>query len=261
MELHNILCDDAIKNILFHSRRCWDYTYPTGTALEVAIYRGLQPFYDVKLLGSPLTIVDVKKGNDALDIKGYKDLGHAFRITASSNTTENNFVEQNLPNGSQIKVRVPKSVNTMVKRPNVDTKNSKKPLRILSEGLDDYKKFANVTTEKAGCENLYSVVVVYGEDKGYRSIFLTLEKFTEPELASAEHLYKKDGTSKGYNGFDKNGTLIYSLSLFNRGSVNSMKRFETSRGVLYTWSLAETEEFSIRDRNDLLKDGTIQFVE
>lgn len=263
MKLLDVISLDAIHNIVYHCKKCWDYTYPTSTALEEAIYRGLKPFYnDPKSLGAPNTIVDVSKEKDAFDVKGGKKLGHLKKLTKSANFDENIFAEQILPNALKIKVRIPKNIMTMVRRPNVDMENwVGDPLSIINKSIGDYEKFANGTTKKSGCDTLYTIVVLYGEDqeKGYRSIFLTLEDFSVPEIKDAKLLLGEDGKSKGYLGLDSDGNLNYRLSRFNRGSVNSDKRFDTSRGILYTWPIEVAEEY-VGKLEDLLKDGAIRTI-
>lgn len=264
MKLFDILSKEAIYNIIGHCKKCWDYTYPTGKALEEAIYRGIKPFYkNSQSLGAPNTIVDVSKEKDAFDIKGKKKLGHLKRLSKSSNKENNIFVEQILPNALRIKVKIPKNITTMVQRPNVDMENWKgDPLKIIKASISYYKNFAHTTTKKVNCDNLFSVVVLYGEDekKVYRSLFITLEEFSEPEIALAKYHLKKDKSYAGYNGFDKDGNIIFSLTPFNRGSVNCNKIFNTNQGVLYTWPIEETDP-TIYDEFYLLKDGAIKIIE
>lgn len=257
----NIISVDAVYNILMHCRKCWDYTYPTGNALEEAIYRGLKPFYtDAQSLGAPNTIVDVSKQKDAFDVKGGKKIKHMKRITTSANYKENMFVDQILPNSHVVTVQIPKHLTTMVQRPNIDMKNWRgDPFDIIKKCVQYYKRFAEITTKKANCDNLFSIVVLYGEHNGYRSIFMTLEEFSSPEIVTADLHLKKDGKKAGYIGYDAAGNIVYSLYPFNRGSVNSHKRFETNKGVLYTWPIKEDHPV-IYNESDLVKDGSIEFV-
>jgi hypothetical protein len=260
--LFDVLSDDAVYNIIGHCKKCWNYTYPTGTALEEAIYRGIKPFYkNSQSLGAPNTIVDVAKEKHGFDLKGSKSLGHVTKIAKSANCNDNIFVEQILPNALKIKVKVPKYITTMVQRPNVDMENWKgDPEKIINASIVNYKNFAISTTKSAGCDNLYSIVVLYGEDKGYRSIFVTLEEFSVAEIASAKHYLKQNKVNAGYIGLDKNGDVVYSLSPFNRGSINSYKKFKTSQGVLYTWPVEEIDD-TIYDKAFLLDNGAIKIIE
>jgi hypothetical protein len=263
MKLTDILTENAIYNIIGHCKKCWDYTYPTGKALEEAIYRGLKPFYqDTQSLGAPNTIVDVAKNKEGFDAKGGKQLDHLMKIGKSANNDNNIFVEQILPNALKVKVKIPTHITTMVQRPSVDMENWKgDPVAIINKSIAGYQKFANDSIKAIGCKQLYSIVVLYGEDqkKGCRSLFFTLEDFSIPEIATAKHYLKKNGTNAGYLGLDNEGNVIYSLAAFNRGSVNSYKKFKTTKGFLYTWLIEEIDPV-IYDKQFLEKDGTIQIV-
>lgn len=263
MKLLDVIAEEAVYNIIGHCMKCWDYTYPTGTALEEAVFRGLKAYYENSYsLGAPNTIVDVKKDTDAFDIKGGKKLSYLKKMSKSTNLEENIFIEQILPNTEKINVRIPKSIMTMIQRPNVDMENWRgDPNKIISAAISDYKNFASTTTKKANCNSLYSLVVLYGEDKAkkYRSIFITLEEFVEPEIVSTKHHLKQDKSYSGYNGFDKDGKLVYALSPFNRGSINSYKAFDTSKGVLYTYDIEENDPI-VYDKTFLEKFGSIKFL-
>jgi hypothetical protein len=105
MHIFDVIQEEAVYIILGHCRKCWDYTYPTGKALEEAIYRGLKPFYpSIQSLGAPNTIVDVAKEKDAFDIKGGKKLAQLKKINKKSNHKENIFVEQILPGVIKLKI-------------------------------------------------------------------------------------------------------------------------------------------------------------
>jgi len=264
MHIFDVIQEEAVYNILGHCRKCWDYTYPTSNALEEAVYRGLRPFYaNAQSLGAPNTIVDAAKEKDAFDIKGGHQIDHLQRITKKSNLAENFFVEQVFPNAVKIKLRVPKHITTMVKRPDVDMEKWQgDPETIIKDCVEEYKTFAEETTKKSGCDNLYSIVVLYGQDKKseYRSLYFTLEEFSVPEITKFEHKKKKDGSPiKGYLGIDSNGDVIYSLAPFNGGSCNSYKRFNTQRGLLYTWKTEKTDPI-IYDKSFLSKDGKLTIV-
>jgi hypothetical protein len=250
--MKNQLTQSCINNILGHIKNCWNYDYPTGKTLETAIFRGIEPFYaNAKLLGSPSTIVDVGKNNEAFDIKGCKKLGHMVKIVKSSNHVMNNFAEQTVPNSNKIIVRIPKSVVTQVRRPNVDLKNyTGNAKKIIDEQIQDYHQFAVTTTRDDGYEVLFSIVVLYGIDKGFKSVFLTLKKFDIPQIKNYIIENKKDGTPCAYKGIDATGKDIFSLSSFNKGSSNFYKSFCTEEGILMTW-LAEEKNQTIFTREEL----------
>lgn len=261
--MNNLICEEALHNILGHIRKCWDYTYPTGSALEEAIYRGLKPFYNkVESLGSPKTLTDIRKDKDAFDVKGAKKLGHIRKIQSNSNSEENNFVEQQLPNRKKITVRIAKSVYTQVRRPKVDLKNYKgDALKILQEQINEYHQFALKTTTKDGCENIISIVCQYGEDKGFRSVYLSVEPFKNIQIVSADIAYQqKSGKPNGYRGFDNKGNEVVSLSSFNRGSANMCKKFRTDTGILYTWAKEDSQEV-IYTKHDLSNIGAVKIID
>jgi len=243
--MKNIISDDCLYNILGHIKNCWTYGYPSGTVLESAIFEGMKPFYtDAKILGSPSTIVDTAKENDAFDIKARKVLGHIKRITGSSNLKENQFVDQTVPNFGKIKVRIPRSVVTQVRRPKVDLKGYRgNAEEILNEQIKDYQEFAFETTRKDGYTDLYSVVVLYGIDKGYKSVFLTIEKFSTPASTKFSTGKKENGDPCSYDSYDADNKLVFRLSSFNKGSSNFYKTFETDRGILLTWPVEEKSNF------------------
>jgi hypothetical protein len=259
--MNKIISDECLYNILGHIKNCWTYGYPSGTTLENAIFEGLKPFYpSAKNLGSPSTIVDTAKEDDAFDVKGRKVLGHLKRITGGSNYEDNQFVEQTIPNFGKIKVRIPKSVITQVRRPKVDLKGYKGDAeKILNEQIEDYLKFAFETTNKDGYKNLYSVVVLYGIDKGYKSIFLTIEKFSLPKSSKFSIGQKENSEPCSYDSYDSNGKLLYKLSSFNKGSSNFYKVFETSKGTLVTWPVEEQSDF-VYTKDYIEKTSAIQTV-
>jgi hypothetical protein len=259
--MNTVLSDDCIYNILGHLKNCWDYTYPTGHTLETAIYRGIKPFYvDAQLKGAPSTFTDVGKGSQAFDIKGSKKLGHIKKVTRAANENQNIFCQQTLPNGNTITVKIPFSTVTQVRRPKVNLKgykgNSKKT---LNEQIGDYYKFAIETSTKEGYKDLYSIVCVYGIDKGYKSVFLTVEQFSIPECVKFDIGKKEDGTPCSYQGYDINGNVVFSLSSFNSGSSNFYKRFYTTQGILMTWPEEDSDQ-SIFTKEILSEHCAIQNV-
>lgn len=254
----------CLINILGHIKDCWNYDYPTGKTLENAFYEGLKPFYpNSKKLGSPSTIVDSGKDNDGFDIKGNKVLGHIIKETRRSNHEHNIFVTQNIPNFGKIKVRIPHSIVTQVRRPKVDLKkftgNSKK---ILDEQVADYREFAEKSTLRERYENLFSIVLLYGIDKekGIKSVFLTVEKFGIPEIERYDIGYKEDKeTPCSYRALNVSGDVVFMLSSFNKGSSNLYKRFPTTSGILMSWPIEEKHS-KIHTEEELLATCAIQKI-
>lgn len=259
--MNNIISIECVYNILGHIKNCWTYGYPTGATLENAIFEGLKPFYpDAENLGSPLTIVDTAKEDDAFDIKGKKVLGHLDNLTKAANHEDNQFVQQNVPNFGEITVRIPRSVITQVRRPKVDLKEYKGDAKkILTEQIKDYLGFAFKTTSKDGYIDLYSIVVLYGIDKGCKSIFLTVEKFSTPASAKFSIGKKENGDPCSYDSYDSNGKLVFKLSSFNKGSSNLNKTFETTHGILLTWPVEEQSD-DLYTKDTLEKTSAIQTV-
>jgi len=264
MKLQEIFSDDCIQNVLGHIRACWTYSSPTSKTLEEAIYRGIKPFYsDAKNLGGPTTIVDISKEHQALDIKGGQQLGHLQKIGRAQNQDTNIFVEQIVPGAGKIKVRIPKTVDTIIRRPGINLKSfTVKPKTAITQCLEEYKKFAETTTAEADCESLFTIFVLYGMDekKGYKSIFLTLEEFFIPDIKDFKITLKEDEKSpQAYLGLNANGDVIYKLVPFNQSSTNSYKKFDTSRGVLYTWPVEEHDPI-IYTKEINEKNGSIKII-
>jgi len=263
MKLQEIFSDDCIQNILGHVRACWTYSSPTSKTLEEAIYRGIKPFYtDVRDLGGPTTIVDIAKGTQALDIKGGQQLGHLQKLGRAQNLDTNIFVEQIVPGAGKIKVRIPKSVDTIIRRPGINLKSfTVEPKTAVTQCIEEYKTFAETTTKDAGCESLFTIFVLYGMDekKGYKSIFLTLEEFFIPEITECKITLKEDQSPQAYLGLDVHGDVIYKLVPFNQSSTNSYKKFDTSRGVLYTWPVEEPDPI-IYTKEINEKSGSIKII-
>lgn len=253
----DVFTEDCIYNILGHIKNCWKYSYPNGSTLENAIYKGIIPYYsDARSLGSPTTIVDIGKDIDAFDIKGLQSLDHLSRLTKNT-VAEKQF----LPDGSTIYVKVPTSIITQVRRPNVDLQNYEgNPEITLKSQMLEYYKFAISTKRKDGYRDLYSIVSLYGIDKGYKSVFLTAEKFSAPTVVKYDIKLNKKQKPCSYRGLDQYNNVVFSLSSFNKGSSNFYKRFQTNNGILMTWK-EEEESSIIFTKSDLEKECAIKRIE
>lgn len=242
----NILSTDCLYNVLGHVMKSWQYTYPSGTTLESAIYEGMRPFYpDARLLGSPATITDVSKDKDAFDVKGRKVLSHLKKVSVTSNLDDNVFAKQKVPDHGEILVRIPHATITQVRRPKVDLKGYKGDAKkILDAQIQDYQQFAVTTSTKDGCDQIYSLVLLYGidETKGFKSVFLSIEPFGVPQPVRYETGYKKNGKPCEYRAYDQDNQVIFSLSSFNKGSSNFYKAFQTDHGMLMTWPIEAKDE-------------------
>lgn len=225
------ITQEIAHNIFYHVEKCWDYVDPTGSALETAVYRGFLPFYDtVEHLGSPSTIVDVRVGQDALDIKGVKKLNIVKNLTARQNQVDYTWKKHTV-DGSNYYLGIPKSVMTQARRPKVDLKGYRGDCKkIMLEQLDDYKKFANTTVAKADCNKLYTLVGLYQykEEFKIKAFSLSLLEFDieDPDMFITE--------KKSYVG-TKDGKTIFKLSSFNAGSSNLEKRFKVKAQYSRMW--------------------------
>lgn len=228
---------EIANNIFYHIELCWDYTYPTGQALETAIARGLSPFFDVQQLGSPNTITDVKADDVAIDIKGNKTLKLIKKITAATNTRDNNLVPWHV-DGATVYLSVPKSVITQVRRPTVDLNNYENAAsHTLKEQIDEYKTFAVVKSRADGCKCIVSFVVQYGMHQDKKFATLTVNEFEMPEIADfATQQSTETGKNNAYVARDKQGRVLYKLKSFNLGSSNMYKRFSTEEFYYRAWS-------------------------
>jgi len=220
----------AITNIFGNMLECWKWDNPTGSLLERAITKALNPVYpNVRHLGSGQTIVDVAIHKIAFDIKG----SGALRILQkNTGSTDSNYISH-IVNSKEVFIRIPKAITTQIRRPTVDLENWKGDAeKILKEQIADYENFATTSTKAEGCNQLYSLVVLYGENEklGIQAAYISLQPFSVvyPET------YHTEG--KKYYGLDKNGVETFSISPMNKGSVNTFKRFDTSKGVLRVWS-------------------------
>jgi len=226
---------EIANHIFLHIDRCWDYCYPTGQALETALARGLEPFYDVEQLGSPGTITDVKINTVSIDAKGSKTLKLLDKIDARTNTVDYNMIPVSL-NNTQIYLSVPKTITTQVRRPKVDLRGYRgDPEKILTEQIDEYQNFVHLTSKSDGCDSIVSFVVQYIEKQNLRSATLTVNEFNIPEAVGYSTKTNKEGKNTGYVAVDSQGNEVFSLSSFNAGSSNMYKRFSTENFYYRVW--------------------------
>jgi hypothetical protein len=226
---------EIANHIFLHIGRCWDYCYPTGQALETAIFRGLQPFFETKQLGSPSTITDVKADDVSIDAKGNKTLKILNKITKGTNTKDYNILELQV-HGKKVYLSVPKSLVTQVRRPKVDLQNYAGDAQLtLEEQIEEYKTFALVKSKNDGCSKVMSFVVQYIEQSNTKAATLTVSEFDIPEVE--KYFTKKDskGKNKEYVGLNADGEEVFALSSYNKGSSNMYKRFRTEQFYYRVW--------------------------
>lgn len=226
---------EIANHIFLHIGRCWDYCYPTGQALETAIARGLEPFFETKQLGSPSTITDVKADDVSIDSKGNKTLKLLKKITRATNTEDNQVLELDVL-GKKVYLGVPRSIVTQVRRPKVDLQNYAGDAKeTLVEQIDEYETFAITKSKADGCVCIMSFVVQYQKRDNIKGATLTVNEFEIPQVA--EYITKKDGKGKNsaYVALDENGQEVFALSSFNAGSSNMYKRFNTEKFYYRVW--------------------------
>lgn len=225
------ITNEIAHNIFYHVEKCWDYVYPTGQALETAIYRGFLPFYNiVEHHGSPTTIVDVKVCDKALDIKGVKKLNIVKKLSKRRNADY--AWREHMVNQDKYYLGIPNSIMTQVRRPKVDLQGYKGNCEeIMTDQLADYKNFAETTAAKAGCNSIYSLVGLYQYHEKYKvkAFSLSLLEFfvDTPEKYVTE--------KKSYLGI-KDGETYFKLASFNAGSSNLEKRFVVKAEYSRMWS-------------------------
>lgn len=226
------ITQEIAHNIFYHVEKCWDYVDPTSTALETAVYRGFLPFYDtVEHLGSPSTIVDVRVGDNALDIKGAKKLKIVKELTPKQNQVTHTWKKHTV-DGSDYYLGIPNSVMTQARRPKVDLEGYRGDCKeIMLEQLADYKKFAEATVAKAGCNKIYTLVGLYHyhEKLKIKAFSLSLLEF---ELEDPDTFVTN---AKSYVA-KKDGVNVFEISSMNKGSSNLLKRYNVKAQYSRMWT-------------------------
>jgi hypothetical protein len=223
--------NQLITNIFGNMNECWQWGNPTGVLLEKIVVRSAEIMYPkTEHLGAGTTIVDVKIGKLALDVKGSKGIGFLKRKPTNNKTLANYNIFPYEHNGKQLWVKVPRYTVTQIRRPSVELKNWEGNAKeILTEQIQEYESFAHRTTTEAGCSKLFSLVVLYGEYDGLVAGYASIKPFT------VEYPTKFETNGKKYNGFDDDGNETFSISAMNAGSINTYKRFDTQNGILKIW--------------------------
>lgn len=223
-------------NIAAHTKQAWTYSVPNDTTSEIIITCGLKPFYaDAEQRGGSGTIVDVKVGDVALDVKA-RDVLKIFTKERTDKQKARAPGQQYFKVHNNLFIGRPNFVDTPVRRPSVDLENFQGDCqRILTEQIQEYSNYANRTTKEAGCKELRSVLFLYGEDKGYKAIYIEEQMFSTPAPASFT-------TGKGYYARDANGHQLYELLNYSKGSSNFKKHFECAGGgYLFVWPSDELD--------------------
>jgi gamma-glutamylcyclotransferase (GGCT)/AIG2-like uncharacterized protein YtfP len=229
-----LITQAVATNIAAHAKEAWHYSVPNDDAGEAVIREGLRAFYsDVEQRGGSTTIVDVKAGDVAYDIKCRDVLGIITKApTKAQLESDNQYVEV----ASNLYVKIPNSVLSPVRRPNVEHENfSSDPQTVILDQITEYTEYAKRTTEEAGCTSLNSIIFLYGQSNGYKAIYIEEQEFSAPAPTGFDTYVNKQGKAAGYNAYDANAKILYKLLEYSKGSVNFNKRFDVNGGYLYVW--------------------------
>jgi len=246
-----LITPEVAVNIAHHARQAWTYAVPNDTTGELVITQGLKPFYPgAEQRGGSTTIVDVKVDNVALDIKcrgvlGIFDKPRSDRQLAHAENKTYTELDG-------LWIGMPRSVTSPVRRPNVDLQGYKgDPETIISSQLAEYEAYALRTTQEAGCDRLHSVLFLYGEGRGYKSIYIEEQRFDNPKPTH----YLADGRT--YQALDEQGKL-YEIIDYSRGSTNFTKRFQVNKGYLFAWPATTLSTQVMTESNWLAESGKLK---
>jgi hypothetical protein len=232
-----VLDNKVALHIFKHIEQTWEVTLPTGDALEIAIARGFKDNnkHNVRTFGSPNTITDVAIDNICLDIKGRGVARLLDKLTKSQDHTKNIYIPVKFDSKGFF-ISIPKSVMTQARRPQTELDNYQGDAKkTLIEQANEYVDFARRTSASDGCDEIVSVIHLYGTDKGYKISVLTETVFEEHVIDTAETIYNKNGNPAAYQGYNTEGSVVYKLSSFNKGSSNMEKRYYTTKLYYRIW--------------------------
>jgi hypothetical protein len=227
-----LITQNIATNIAGHTQQAWTYGVPNGDTGEIVVACGIKPFYNgAEQKGGSTTIVDVKVDHVAYDIKCRDVLGIFTREpSAKQKSADQNYykVDENLF------VRVPKSVESPVRRPSVNLQNFQGNCQaIITEQIQEYKDYADRTTADAGCTELRSLLFLYGRNKGYKAIYIEEQPFNTPTPTSFDIYKNTKGEPAAY--YARDHKLLYKLLDYSKGSTNFVKRFDCTNGYLFVW--------------------------
>lgn len=231
-----LITQAVAANIAYHTQLAWTYSVPNDTTGEIILTNGLKPFYpDAEQRGGSTTIVDVKVGNIAYDVKCRDVLGiftkeHSEKQKARAPGQVYHKLNDKLFVGK------PTSVISPVRRPSVDLENFQGNCqRIITEQIQEYRDYADRTTADAGCTELRSLLFLYGEAKGYKAIYIEEQPFSTPAPAVFKIYQNEKEINAGYDAYDSNNKILYKLLNYSKGSTNFNKRFDCNNGFLFVW--------------------------
>lgn len=238
--MQKLITQDVAFNIAQHCKEAWQFATPNANTGEIIIQKGLTPFYpDTQKKGGPLTIVDIKVNNFALDIKCREVLEIYTKPIKKKSPNKTYFTVDDIG----ITVSRPNSIETPVRRPSVDVKNYQGDSEtIVTEQIKEYYYFAHRTTSQADCNHLNSILFLYGCKNDYKAIYIEEQEFSTPMPKSFETYLNKKNKPAAYLAYDNHKKLLYRLMDYSKGSTNFIKRFDCANGYLFVWKEEQREQ-------------------
>lgn len=230
-----LLTKEVATNIAHHTQLAWTYSVPNDTTGEIILTCGLKPFYpEAEQKGGSTTIVDVKVGNIAYDVKCRKVL-KIFKKARTEKQKANAPGQVYHKINDNLYIGKPTDVLSPVRRPKVNLENFQgDSKRIITKQIEEYKNYANRTMQAAGCNELRSLLILYGKGKGYKSIYIEEQSFSTPAPVRFEIYINEKNKPAGYIGYDNKP--LYKLSNYSKGSSNFNKRFDCNTGFIFVWA-------------------------
>lgn len=241
-----ILTQEIATNIASYVRPGWVLSVPNGATAEKIITAGIVPFYpDTVRMGGSDTIVDIKSGNRAFDVKS-KDNITFYDKEPTARQLKSNGKYFEIVKG-KVWVRVPNSVELPSRRSPVDMKNWKGDSSIIMpKAIQEYRDYASKSIKEKGCTEITTILLIYGKGLGYKSIYIEEQDFSAPDAKtfatsmSRETKKKPVSVKNGYNAYDDQGKLLYSAKPYGKkSSINFLKRFDLGKGYLFAWPSKE----------------------
>lgn len=227
-----LITAEIATNIAAHAQQAWTYGVPNGDTGEIIITCGIKPFHaNAEQKGGSTTIVDVKVDHIAYDVKCRDVLGIFTREPSKKQKSSDQSYYKIADN---LFVRRPNSVESPVRRPSVDLENFQGNCQtIITKQIQEYKDYANRTMTDAGCTELRSLLFLYGQDKGYKAIYVEEQLFGAPTPTKFNIYENTKKESAAYYAYDHK--LLYKLLDYSKGSTNFVKRFDCGTGFLFVW--------------------------
>ena len=133
-------------------------------------------------------------------------------------------------------IAIPEGVLTPARRPQVDIEQfNGNAESIITKQIEEHRNYAYRTMQEAGCDELRSIILLYGATEGYKSIYIEELPFDLPAGVKFETTLNKKKIPSEYRAYDNEGNISYKISSYSKGSDNFNKRFNTNNGFLFVW--------------------------